>query len=275
MKKITNLIIGTCLSFCIIKCSTSSSSSSSISDGDLSPYVNSHSYLKPEYLEEEREDFCEHTHQSSHWRCQLSSRTREWSLMIKQGYFYPQEESLRNIFRCRGTRGGYYIEADMRYHFCAGFNIEINGSYFSHKGCSLICAYDFICSNGISICQSKQKTKFLCGDQLCFRNPAIGFGLKYIYDYCYSMSFLCGIGIKLFFVAIDTQYPYVLSHESKFAPGIYIQTGIMTNPCMGFLLEFFADYLYGHMGSGLTCCSNSYAINVGGLVMGIGLGYRF
>lgn len=198
-----------------------------------------------------------------------------WSFMIKQGYFYPQEKFLRDIFRSAGSQGGYYIEGDIRYNFCTGFNLEVNGSYFSHKGCSLVCAYDFMCSGTILDCQTPQKCECPCGDPVCFKAPALGVGVNYVYDYCDWIGLLIGSGVKIFFVTIDTKYPYVLQHESRYAPGVYLQTGLMFNPCRGFLVELFADYMYGGISSKSTCCSSCYKINVGGFATGIGLGYEF
>lgn len=198
-----------------------------------------------------------------------------WSFLIKQGYFYPQEKCLRDIFQCAGSRGGYYLEADMRYNFCKGFNIEIDGSYFSHKGCSVVYAYDFVCSNTLIECQQTQECGYSCGDPVCFKAPAIGFGLKYIYDPCCWLGILIGGGFKVFFVSVDTQYPFIISHQSSYAPGFYVQTGLQFNPCGGLLIEVFADYMYGRMCSNSSCCSNNYKVNVGGFATGVGLGYKF
>ena len=47
--------------------------------------------------------------------CTGHAHEHGWMLALKQGYFIPQDKTLRSIFDGCGSKGGYFVEGAVRY----------------------------------------------------------------------------------------------------------------------------------------------------------------
>jgi hypothetical protein len=197
-----------------------------------------------------------------------TSQAREHGLItsLKQGYFIPQEKTLRNIFNGCGSKGGYFIEGALRYNIWKCLYVDINASYFGHKGRALV----------INRSESNTTCCNTYGECIDFKMPTIGVGLKYYYWFSDCISFFVGGGIKGFFVRIKNDSPYVPHNDNQSSAGAFLHTGFLFDIYHGFALELFADYL----GSRLKCpwqttTSTRYKLDVSGFAGGLGLDYSF
>jgi hypothetical protein len=199
--------------------------------------------------------------------CTNYAHEHNWIASLKQGYFIPQEKILRDIFNGHGSKGGYFIEGALRYNVWNCLYVELNGSYFEHKGRALVTTISS--DNTYKNCSS-------CSECVDFKMPTVGLGLKYYWWFRNDISFFLGGGLKGFFVHIKNDSLYVPHHDNQSSAGGFIHTGFLFNIHKGFSLELFADYL----GSRIKCpwqtnTSLRYKLNVSGFAGGIGLDYSF
>lgn len=184
------------------------------------------------------------------------------TITIKNGYFYPQEKSLRNIFDKHGNKGGFWFEGAMRYDLYKGLNIETSGSYFKHDGYAL-------CGN--------EKTTITI--------PTFGLGLKYFCPAHDKIVPFIGSGLRLFFYKEQNCSQYVTSF-SKTVVGGMINAGLEFKVHNGFFIDLAFDYNIAKLKNNccsayfhnniLSCCPSCYNdIYIGGIIASIGIGYTF
>lgn len=220
-----------------------------------------------------------------------------WALTLKNGYFYPQECILREIFDRCGGKGGYWVEGAFRYRFWKGLNAEVSGSYFKHDGIAL------------------------CGCECTeVKIPTLGLGLKYFCECHERVEIFVGAGLRVFFYRERNCSPYVCQCVDETTVGGMVNVGVEFNVYKGFFIDLFADYNFKKLcpdccnnccgPCGTSCCGSScetcctpccspcgtccnpcgtscgspcgmccpsccYEIHVGGFVGGIGIGYKF
>ena len=187
-----------------------------------------------------------------------------WMLALKQGYFIPQDKTLRSIFDGCGSKGGYFVEGAVRYNVWKCLYAEINASYFGHKGRALVSTV------------GDQSCTCTYGECVNFKLPTLGAGLTYYFWFRDCASFFVGGGLKGFFARITNDSPYVPRNDNQSSVGAFVHTGFMFDLYKGFSLELFADYL----GSRLKCpwqqtSSLRYKLDISGFASGIGLDYCF
>jgi len=210
------------------------------------------------------------------------------AITLKNGYFYPQEEVLRNIFDRCGGKGGYWVEAAVRYNFWKGMNVEASGSYFRRDGIAL----------GGAECTE-------------VKIPTLGLGLKYFWEVNRHVELFVGAGLRIFFYRERSNVQNVIQCVDKTTAGCMVNIGIEFNVYKGFFIDLFVDYNFGKLNfdscncdssscnpccdpccnscvsscSTSTCCSTNqctqccpsscFDIHIGGVVGGVGLGYKF
>lgn len=196
-----------------------------------------------------------------------------WAITIKNGYFYPQDKVLRNIFDRCGNKGGYWIEGAVRYNLWKKLDIEASGSYFSKKG------------------------KALCGTECTkVKIPTFGLGLKYFFnfgdlssnsDFLDKLSVFLGAGLRVFFYREKNGSCYVKRCYKKTTVGGMVNFGFEFDVHKDFFIDLFFDYNFKklkpccnnnccNVNVNGTCCPSCFAdLHLGGLVAGIGLGYKF
>ncbi len=185
---------------------------------------------------------------------------KKCAFSIKNGYFYPQEGILRKIFSKTGSEGGYWFEGAFRWQFWRTLNVEVSGSYFRRSGKSL----------GSNICTE-------------IKLPTMGLGLKYFFE---DLPFYIGGGLRLFFYSEKNNSTYVIRRLKKTVPGAMISFGFEFNPYKELFLGLSIEYNNAKFkptfcisieNEPCTSCrpSKIHSIDIGGLVSGIELSYRF
>jgi len=192
---------------------------------------------------------------------------------FKNGFFYPQECRLRKIFDRCGSKGGYWPELALSYNFWKRMHVELSGSYFKRTG---------------KILGSSERTEVSL--------PTLGLGLKYFFcgkecdcccqGWCGRCSFFLGGGLRTFFYKEKNCSSYFLSCLKKTTVGGMINAGFRFRVYKGLFLDLFADYNFKTLkpscfcrqkdSEKMSCKPSSFScLKLGGLVAGIGLGYRF
>jgi len=202
-------------------------------------------------------------------------KENRWAITLKNGYFYPQDKTLRNIFCRCGNKGGYWVEGAIRYNMWKGLDIEASGSYFKKDGKA-------ICSN----------------DCTTVRIPTFGLGLKYFFNlgdlgddskFLDKLSFFLGTGMRIFFYKEENCSCFVKKCVKETKVGGMVNVGFEYNLPKNFFLDLFFDYNFKEFKPCCndcctnccnsldgTCCPSCFdCLKIGGLVVGIGLGYKF
>jgi len=213
---------------------------------------------------------------------------RCWAITIKNGYFYPKDKTLRCIFDCCGSKGGYWFEVAARRSVWRDLNVEVSGSYFGKEG-RVICA-----NNCVNECT---KVKI----------PTLGFGLKYFFNFnkdecedsCFreKFSLFIGAGLRVFFYKEENCSSYVINCFKETTVGGMVNAGFEYDITKSFFMGLFLDYNFKKL---QPCCDNNcynnccltsqttqnacqtsccpscfHCIDLGGLVAGISLGFKF
>jgi outer membrane protein W len=145
-------------------------------------------------------------------------------------------------------------------------DIEASGSYFSKDG------------------------KALCSNECTnVKIPTFGLGLKYFFygknynnesNFLDKISFFVGAGLKTFFYRENNKSPFVAQCVKKTTVGGMVNLGLEYTTKKNFFIDLFFDYNFKKL---KPCCNNScnecepscrFDIDLGGLVAGIGLGYK-
>ena len=194
-------------------------------------------------------------------------------VMLKQGYFWSQEESLREMFDCSGGKGGYYVEGEYRYNIYRDFYLNVSAAYFGRSGCALVCP---------TLCCDDDCCEDCCSDNcgkssFKLKMPMIGLGAKYFWELRDKVDIFVGAGLRCFFLRIDNCSPYVPSCDSKNRVGGAVNAGVLVSPYKNFVMELFFDYLFGKVkcDCSSSCSSIDYGLELGGPVVGLGLGVQF
>jgi len=194
---------------------------------------------------------------------------------LKNGYFYPQDSVLRNIFDQKGPKGGYWVEGAMRYNFWKGLNAEISGSYFKRTGYAILCPSSTACCPTTccttSCCPTSCCTPYCntsccntsCCNTSCCTNacectevkiPTLGLGLKYFVECRKWLEFFFGAGMRVFFYSEKNSSCYVRQCVNKTTVGGMVNAGFEFNVYKGLFIDIFADYNFGKV---KPCCKTS------------------
>lgn len=204
-----------------------------------------------------------------------------FAVELKQGYFYPQDKLLRQMFKFRGSKGGYMVEGDLRWRFWKGFNLELNGSYFSHEGCSLVTSFASTdttcgCNPSGSCCNACSTTcntnscnpcdcNYRAGECIKYRLGTIGLSLKYYFELCRHEWFVpyLGAGVKMFAINIKNGSSYVPACDRRRTAGGVVHGGFLFRFCRHFFADLFVDYLARSYKCCDSCNTCSSACNTG------------
>lgn len=103
----------------------------------------------------------------------------------------------------------------------------------------------------------------------------ISLGINYLYAWD-DFDFYVGVGPRYFFINIKNNSNFVERHDSKSGLGGFAAAGVNYHFCNGFLFDLFVDYSYKrfdfHKDRERV---QRESLQVGGLSIGGGIGYRF
>ncbi|MCH9811458.1 hypothetical protein K0U07_01695 [bacterium] len=179
--------------------------------------------------------------------CCVSLFSFQSSLQVRGGYFFPQEERLRDIYH----GGGWEPEIEARFCFYEKFDAWVNFNAFWRSGRSSLGRPTFIQIYPLSI------------------------GVNYNIEIIDHFDFYLGVGPVITWLIISDNSPYVKRSIFQTGGGVTSKTGITYHLPKWVFLDFYADYSYMYIGSFHQDGVETNSLNVGGLRLGLGLGGTF
>ena len=201
---------------------------------------------------------------------------KRFAVTVKNGVFCSQDSCLRRIFDGAGSKVGYWFEGAARWRFWNNLNLEVSGSYFKHLG------RDLSCSRYTEV-----------------KIPTFGLGIKYFFecdkffDCCDSFwnrfSPFIGCGLRVFFYDESNQDLFVNPCVKERVVGGMINAGVEIDVYKGLFIDLFVDYVGAKVKpccskklcasnsvlNNLCCPSSAHDLNIGGVVIGAAIGYKF
>lgn len=175
--------------------------------------------------------------------CFSQLHSSEWFTELRGGYFYPTSKKFREIYKSGGVEGEIEVAKKFKENWIGWGNVN----YFQKKGRSI----------GFH-------------DKTTIRMVPLSFGLKYQFLFCNSVSPYLGVGVAYTILNIKNDSEFVKKHVTKNGFGFVIKSGIYIDLSKSFLLDLFVDYYFQEMHF-----YTKHHVDVGGLKIGFGLGYRF
>ena len=171
-------------------------------------------------------------------------------LDFKSGWFRPTSHILREIYHSGG--GFYQLEFDVT--VWNGLTVFTEGDYFTRRGKSL---------------GEGDKTKIHIG--------GYSFGLQYNTACASWLDFYVGVGPKFFFFRSIDHNPNVRKYTSKNGVGVVGKSGFYWYLPKNFFIDTFFEYSYCemHFSGAKNKPTIPFSLDVGGMSLGGGLGYRF
>jgi len=172
-----------------------------------------------------------------------SLHASKWHAEVRAGYFYPTSKTFRNIYE----NGGAEVEGEVAYSFNVNWMIWGNVNYFQRRGRSI----------GFQ-------------DKTTIYMVPISLGFKYRFQFNRPLLPYLGGGATYTFLNIKNHSDFVKRNVTKSGFGFVVKAGIYIYLPRNFYLDPFIDYYYQRV--------NFHAkrnVDVGGLRIGSGFGYRF
>jgi len=171
-------------------------------------------------------------------------------LEIKPGYFLFSDNTLKKIFH----HGGATAQLEGGIIFYNNYAASLNFQYFSKSRTALNSIYT--------------TTVYI---------PTFSLFIKYFFTIKDNIRPYIGIGPRLFLFYNKNQSPYVPHKNVKTSLGIATTIGtFLYVKNSKFIIDPFLDYGYARSSKGKKGnTSKQYHIKLGGLTVGLGLGYKF
>jgi outer membrane protein W len=169
---------------------------------------------------------------------------------IKPGYFIFNESTLNKIFK----HGGLTAQAEGGVIFCKNYAASLNFQYFSRSA--------------TAINSTRNTTVYI---------PTLSLFIKGFRPFKSYLKPYIGIGPRIFFFKNTNHSPYVphRNFKSNLGFAVTIGTFFYVNKNQIFI-DPFLDYGYAKSSKGKKGnSSKQYDANLGGLTIGLGLGYKF
>lgn len=168
------------------------------------------------------------------------------------------------------ARVGYFIfsNSKMRKVFDqGGIDIQLNGTCCMYKNIEIYGSIEYLERHGKSL-EGHQKTKI---QELPFN-----LGLKFSTLLHKNTSYYFTLGPRYFFVHVRNHSSFVDQNMRKNGLGCFANTGLNHFLCKNFLINIFGEYSYGRLHFHASKkYSYGQTAQIGGFVMGGGLGYLF
>lgn len=181
-------------------------------------------------------------------------------LEFRPSYFYPTSSTFRKIFdgsvnyQLTGTAP---IGLCSRYEWVRSINLWGGVDYFSKTGHS----------QGLH-------------DKTRIRMVPLTLGLKYFLPSCsrgYPLNFYAAGGMKYYFLQTHNHSEQVKNKINKNGMGGVVEVGFITTLRECFILDLFASYSFKSFGapSSSDPAVKGTSLNISGLNVGAGIGYKF
>jgi hypothetical protein len=118
----------------------------------------------------------------------------------------------------------------------------------------------------------------LCNDTTVRMVP-LAFGLKYFQPVCFG-NLYAGLGFQPVHLKTTNCSPFAVQETSQWCLGGIAKLGTYVDLKCNFVLDFFANYSFVRAGCPKLCRAETETLtplkaNISGVILGVGLGYRF
>jgi hypothetical protein len=170
-------------------------------------------------------------------------------LEFKGAGFFPTNDCFKGIYGKSGALWG----AELTFQLCDDFYGFASIDYFQKKGTSI----------------------GLCNDTKVQLVP-MALGLKYIRP-CQWMDWYLGLGFQPTYISTNNCSEYVLTKQSRWGFGGVVKGGTYIDLSCNFVLDLFVGYSFVKAGCKPICAQNvvPLKVNVSGVILGGGIGYKF
>lgn len=161
---------------------------------------------------------------------------KDITVELKMSHFNPSHDAFKNIYGSGMMYGG-----ELNIGVWKNFHLWFEGGFFSKRG---------------KLTFTEEETKL--------EIVPVGIGIKYVLA-DWKVNLYLGIGLNYHIYREDTP----IGNIRKGKVGYIGKLGGLVKIAGGLIVDFFTDYSY---------CKTQpadYEVNIGGLKVGIGLGYRF
>lgn len=176
-----------------------------------------------------------------------------WYLDAKPGYYYLTSHRMRQFFET----GGFTARLETGYKFSKPVAIWLDAGYFQKSGHAL--------GGG--------------GQDLHLRLASITLGVKGLFYWRDVVGFYAGVGPRLFMMLLHNHTVNVRSEDNQIGIGAGFDAGFWFLPLpwvRNLFIDVFADYSLKTMDIDEDANSSlNFDVDVSGVTMGVGLGYRF
>ncbi len=184
--------------------------------------------------------------------CVVHARADDTLLEFRISQFYPNSSDMRELFG-----DGVNFQLTGSCPLCDGPDRWLDGV-------NLWAAVDYFSKSGRSIGLDEKTT---------LRMVPLTLGLKCFFP----LNFYAAGGLKYYFVRTHNDSDFVKKTVKIKGLGAVVETGFITPLCNGFLLDVFMSYSFKSFGAPFISnpAVESLGLNVGGINVGAGIGYRF
>lgn len=180
---------------------------------------------------------------------QSSHKKIQPTLELKNGYFFFTDSKMRKIYDS------------------GGWDVQLSGSYPVLEWLEIYSSVEFLEKHGRSEFH-KQETSIW--------EVPLSLGLKPTFAICPSVQYYFTLGLRYCFVHQHNDSSFVDKNISQNGIGGFVNTGFNFILWRHFLIDLFGEYSYVKMRFHTnTRHSHGKSMQVGGCVVGVGLGYAF
>ena len=168
---------------------------------------------------------------------------------VKAGYFSFTDGSMRQVY----DQGG--------------LDLQLSGSYPLYKIFQVYASAEWLEKSGRSL-NGYQGTSI--------RETPLSLGLKTVFPITTRVEYYFTLGPRYFFVSAHNNSAYVPHDMNADGLGGFANTGFLYNIGKHFTIDLFGEYSYARLAfQSNQAETQAYKVQVGGLVLGAGLGYSF
>lgn len=178
-----------------------------------------------------------------------SLSARDYILEFKGAGFFPTNDCFKDIYGKSGALWGPELTVQLCNEWYGFASID----YFQKKGKS------------IGLC-----------DETKVKLVPMALGLKYMRS-CECIDWYLGLGFQPAYISTNNCSEYVLTKQSRWGFGGVAKGGTYIDLSCNFVLDLFVGYSFVKTGCKKVCTQNvvPLKVNVSGVIVGGGIGYRF
>lgn len=179
---------------------------------------------------------------------------RDYIIEFKGAGFFPTNDCFKDIYGKSGALWG----PELTFQLC-----ENNDHWYGFAS--------------IEYFQKKGHSIGLCNDTKVKLVP-MALGLKYMQSlFCDRTDWYIGLGFQPVYISTNNCSEYVLTKQSRWGFGGIAKGGTYIDLSCNFVLDLFVGYSFVKAGCKKVCTQNvvPLKVNVSGVIVGGGIGYRF